>query len=80
MLTVLFPLGTLRTIWTHEGIRGLYRGLAPTIYGYLPTWAIYFTVGSLAPPVPMSPALADFPCSCLGVRPREGSFSGKAGQ
>jgi len=36
--------GTLRTIWTHEGIRGLYRGLAPTIYGYLPTWAIYFTV------------------------------------
>lgn len=36
--------GTLRTIWTHEGVRGLYRGLAPTIYGYLPTWAIYFTV------------------------------------
>jgi len=36
--------GTLRGIWRLEGIRGLYRGLAPTIYGYLPTWAIYFTV------------------------------------
>jgi len=21
----------------------LYRGLGPTIFGYLPTWAIYFT-------------------------------------
>lgn len=36
--------GTVRHIWHNEGIRGLYRGLAPTIYGYLPTWAIYFTV------------------------------------
>lgn len=25
-------------------MRGMYRGLGPTIYGYLPTWAIYFTV------------------------------------
>lgn len=37
-------LGTLSRIWTEEGIRGLYRGLGPTIFGYLPTWAIYFTV------------------------------------
>ncbi|GAA5803697.1 hypothetical protein HPULCUR_009180 [Helicostylum pulchrum] len=35
--------GTLSRIWTEEGIRGLYRGLGPTILGYLPTWAIYFT-------------------------------------
>ncbi|KAG9298263.1 hypothetical protein G9A89_002751 [Geosiphon pyriformis] len=35
--------GTLRRIWREEGIRGLYRGLGPTMYGYLPTWAIYFT-------------------------------------
>ena len=27
-----------------DGIRGFYRGLGPTIFGYLPTWAIYFTV------------------------------------
>lgn len=27
-----------------NGIRGLYRGLGPTLLGYLPTWAIYFTV------------------------------------
>ncbi|KAF9972383.1 hypothetical protein BGZ65_009851, partial [Modicella reniformis] len=37
------PLRTLTRIWTEEGIRGLYRGLGPTIFGYLPTWAIYFT-------------------------------------
>ncbi|KAK9894219.1 mitochondrial carrier [Cystobasidium minutum MCA 4210] len=37
-------MGTVRQIWYNEGMRGLYRGLAPTIYGYLPTWAIYFTV------------------------------------
>ncbi|CAH7667800.1 mitochondrial carrier domain-containing protein [Phakopsora pachyrhizi] len=36
--------GTLGTIWKEEGFRGLYRGLGPTIIGYLPTWAIYFTI------------------------------------
>lgn len=36
--------GTLRTIYRDEGIKGFYRGLGPTIFGYLPTWAIYFTV------------------------------------
>ncbi|RHZ65099.1 hypothetical protein Glove_319g121 [Diversispora epigaea] len=35
--------GTLKRIWVEEGIRGLYRGLGPTLYGYLPTWAIYFS-------------------------------------
>ncbi|KAF9194432.1 hypothetical protein BGZ51_009512 [Haplosporangium sp. Z 767] len=35
--------GTLTRIWSEEGVRGLYRGLGPTIFGYLPTWAIYFT-------------------------------------
>lgn len=37
-------LGTGRTIWKDEGIRGLYRGLGPMLLGYLPTWAIYLTV------------------------------------
>lgn len=32
------------SIWARDGVRGLYRGLGPTIFGYLPTWAIYFTV------------------------------------
>ncbi|KAL1924665.1 uncharacterized protein VTP21DRAFT_4319 [Calcarisporiella thermophila] len=35
--------GTLARIWREEGIRGLYRGLGPTVFGYLPTWAIYFS-------------------------------------
>ncbi|KAI9509192.1 mitochondrial NAD transporter [Russula earlei] len=34
--------GTFRNIIRHDGFRGLYRGLGPTILGYLPTWAIYF--------------------------------------
>ncbi|EFI27223.1 mitochondrial NAD+ transporter [Coprinopsis cinerea okayama7 len=37
-------LTTVRTILRDYGIRGLYRGLGPTILGYLPTWAIYFAV------------------------------------
>ncbi|KAF9447295.1 mitochondrial NAD transporter [Macrolepiota fuliginosa MF-IS2] len=36
--------GTVRSILVHDGFRGLYRGLGPTILGYLPTWAIYFSV------------------------------------
>lgn len=31
-------------IWNEDGLRGFYRGLGPTVVGYLPTWAIYFCV------------------------------------
>ena len=37
-------LGTARVIWHEEGLRGMYRGLGPIILGYLPTWAVWFTV------------------------------------
>ncbi|EHA52271.1 hypothetical protein MCOR27_011108 [Pyricularia oryzae] len=37
-------LGTGKIIWREEGIRGMYRGLGPIILGYLPTWAVWFTV------------------------------------
>ncbi|RKO90109.1 mitochondrial carrier domain-containing protein [Blyttiomyces helicus] len=37
-------LGLLTSIFRDEGLRGLYRGVVPTLCGYLPTWAIYFTV------------------------------------
>jgi len=37
-------LGTVKQILIHDGLRGMYRGLGPTMLGYLPTWAIYFTV------------------------------------
>lgn len=36
--------GTARSIWQEEGVRGLYRGVFPMILGYFPTWAVYFTV------------------------------------
>jgi len=35
---------TVKSILQHDGFRGMYRGLGPTILGYLPTWAIYFAV------------------------------------
>ncbi|GJF00275.1 mitochondrial carrier [Phanerochaete sordida] len=35
---------TVKNIVKYDGFRGLYRGLGPTILGYLPTWAIYFAV------------------------------------
>ncbi|KJZ76843.1 hypothetical protein HIM_03720 [Hirsutella minnesotensis 3608] len=36
--------GTAKVIWRQEGIRGMYRGLGPIVLGYLPTWAVWFTV------------------------------------
>jgi hypothetical protein len=35
---------TISRIWKSAGVRGLYRGLGPTVLGYLPTWGIYFSV------------------------------------
>jgi solute carrier family 25 folate transporter 32 len=35
---------TCLRIYRQSGLTGFYRGLAPTIAGYLPTWGIYFTV------------------------------------
>ncbi|KHJ35466.1 putative mitochondrial nicotinamide adenine dinucleotide transporter 1 [Erysiphe necator] len=37
-------IGTARVIWQQDGIKGMYRGLGPIILGYLPTWAVWFTV------------------------------------
>jgi solute carrier family 25 folate transporter 32 len=37
-------MGTARTIWVQDGVRGMYRGLGPMLLGYLPTWAVYMSV------------------------------------
>ncbi|KAF4617614.1 hypothetical protein D9613_005614 [Agrocybe pediades] len=37
-------MGTVKDIFISNGLRGFYRGLGPTMLGYLPTWAIYFAV------------------------------------
>lgn len=39
-----YDLGTMKSILRENGLRGFYRGLGPTMLGYLPTWAIYFAV------------------------------------
>ncbi|XP_031401950.1 nicotinamide adenine dinucleotide transporter 1, chloroplastic isoform X2 [Punica granatum] len=36
--------GSLEQIFQREGIRGMYRGLAPTVLALLPNWAVYFTI------------------------------------
>lgn len=37
-------LGTGKTIFLEDGLRGLYQGLGPMLLGYLPTWAVYLAV------------------------------------
>lgn len=36
--------GSLKQIVHKDGLRGMYRGLSPTVLALLPNWAVYFTI------------------------------------
>ncbi|XP_011007801.1 PREDICTED: nicotinamide adenine dinucleotide transporter 1, chloroplastic-like [Populus euphratica] len=37
-------ISSLEQIFQREGLRGMYRGLSPTVLALLPNWAVYFTI------------------------------------
>ncbi|GAV56999.1 Mito_carr domain-containing protein [Cephalotus follicularis] len=37
-------ISSLQQIFHKEGLRGMYRGLSPTVLALLPNWAVYFTM------------------------------------
>lgn len=67
--------GTAKVIWRQEGIRGMYRGLGPIVLGYLPTWAVWFSVYNKS-----KAWMARYSGTCvpvsLGSRPRAGRADG----
>ncbi|KAG9355763.1 hypothetical protein JZ751_000603 [Albula glossodonta] len=47
----------MKSIWQLEGIRGLYQGVTPNIWGTGASWGLYFFLG--ADTVPDKPCLGD---------------------
>lgn len=40
--------GSLKQIFQKEGLRGMYRGLSPTVLALLPNWAVSLDAPSLS--------------------------------
>ena len=61
------PIAVFKDICRIAGLKGLYKGVSPTVAGYLPTWAIYFVVYDASKKYHSSPSSPLYRLSLMGL-------------
>jgi len=68
------PLGVAKKIVSEQGVKGLYRGLSPTIVGIIPTRSLYFWAYGAAK-AELEPVMGDKPATHMAAAVAAGGLS-----